>query len=397
MKKIGIVVPWFGMDIAGGSEAEIRGLALHLAAAGIKLEVLTTCVKDFYSDWNKNYHEQGLVVENGIVVRRFGVNKRNDDKFNSVNMKLMNNQIPLTAEDEAIYVNEMINSTKLYQYMDTHQAEYSIFLFIPYMYGTTYHGVQVCPQKSILIPCFHNESHIYLDVFKEAYCKIAGMIFHSQPEYELASKVYDLRKVNAKVLGEGVDTELEYDALRFRKKYNISSPYLLYAGRKDEGKNVDTLVKYFAEYKSRKNTSLKLVLIGGGEIKLPLSIRDEVYDLGFVPIQDKYDAYGAALFLCQPSLNESFSLVIMESWLCNRPVLVNAGCEVTKDFAIKSNGGLYFSDYFEFEGAVCYLENHADIANEMGRSGCKYVKDNFSWNIIEEKYMNFFKKLVDEL
>ena len=47
MKKIGIVVPWFGMDIAGGSEAEIRGLALHLAAAGIKLEVLTTCVKDF--------------------------------------------------------------------------------------------------------------------------------------------------------------------------------------------------------------------------------------------------------------------------------------------------------------------------------------------------------------
>ncbi len=68
----------------------------------------------------------------------------------------------------------------------------------------------------------------------------------------------------------------------------------------------------------------------------------------------------------------------MESWLCNRPVLVNAGCEVTKDFAIKSNGGLYFSDYFEFEGAVCYLENHADIANEMGRSGCKYVKDNFS-------------------
>lgn len=394
MKKIGIVVPWFGMDIAGGAEAEIRGLALHLAAVGTELEVLTTCVKDFYSNWNINYHKQGLTVENGIAVRRFEVDKGNHEKFNSVNMKLMNNKIPLTAEDEAIYVNDMINSSKLYQYMDTYQADYSIFLFIPYMFGTTYHGVQVCPQKSILIPCFHDESYIYLDVFKEAYCKIAGMIFHSQPEYELASKVYDLRKVNAKVLGEGVDTELEYDALRFRKKYNISSPYLLYAGRKDEGKNVDTLVKYFAEYKSRKNTSLKLVLIGGGEIKLPFSIRDEVYDLGFVPIQDKYDAYGAALLLCQPSLNESFSLVIMESWLCNRPVLVNEGCEVTKDFAIKSNGGLYFSDYFEFEGAVSYLENHVDIADEMGRSGCKYVIENFSWNIIEEKYMNYFKEII---
>ena len=45
-------------------------------------------------------------------------------------------------------------------------------------------------------------------------------------------------------------------------------------------------------------------------------------DLGFVPIQDKYDAYAAAELLCQPSKHESFSYVIMESWLCERPVLV---------------------------------------------------------------------------
>jgi len=394
MKKIGIIVPWFGMDIAGGSEAEIRGLALHLAAAGVELEVLTTCVKDFYSNWDINYHKQGLTVEQGITVRRFEVDKRNDEKFNSVNLKLMNNEIPLTAENEKIYVDEMINSTKLYQYMHMHLTEYSIFLFIPYMFGTTYHGVQVCPQKSILIPCFHDESYIHLEVFKKMYSSIAGMIFHSQPEYELAAGVYDLSSVNARVLGEGVDTELEYDAQRFRKKYNISSPYILYAGRKDEGKNVHTLLKYFAEYKRRKNTPLKLVLIGGGEIKLPLSIRSEVYDLGFVPIQDKYDAYGAAMVLCQPSVNESFSLVIMESWLCQRPVLVHAGCAVTKDFAIKSNGGLYFSDYFEFEGTVGYLEKHADVAGEMGKSGCRYVKSNFAWDIIVKTYMNYFNEFM---
>lgn len=134
MKKIGIIVPWFGMDIAGGSEAEIRGLALHLAAAGVELEVLTTCVKDFYSNWDINYHKQGLTVEQGITVRRFEVDKRNDEKFNSVNLKLMNNEIPLTAENEKIYVDEMINSTKLYQYMHMHLTEYSIFLFIPYMF-----------------------------------------------------------------------------------------------------------------------------------------------------------------------------------------------------------------------------------------------------------------------
>ena len=53
----------------------------------------------------------------------------------------------------------------------------------------------------------------------------------------------------------------------------------------------------------------------------------------------------AASLLCQPSHNESFSLVIMESWLCGRPVLVSSQCAVTKDFAKRSNGGLYFKDY----------------------------------------------------
>ena len=59
MKKIGIVTPWFGMDIPGGAEAETRGLALHLVQAGVELEILTTCVKEFSSDWNVNFHKEG--------------------------------------------------------------------------------------------------------------------------------------------------------------------------------------------------------------------------------------------------------------------------------------------------------------------------------------------------
>ena len=55
------------------------------------------------------------------------------------------------------------------------------------------------------------------------------------------------------------------------------------------------------------------MLIGGGELEIPTEIKNDVYDLGFVDLQDKYDAYGAATLLCQPSKNESFSFVIMES------------------------------------------------------------------------------------
>ena len=140
-------------------------------------------------------------------------------------------------------------------------------------------------------------------------------------------------------------------------------------------KKCGLLLKYFSQYHKRHSSDLALILIGGGKIDIPLDILDKVYDLGFIDKQDKYDAYAAAELLCQPSHNESFSLVIMESWLCGRPVLVNNQCAVTKNFVIESNGGLYFNDYFEFEGTVDYILSHKDIAIEMGNNGKKYVKD----------------------
>lgn len=396
MRKIGFVVPWFGMDIPGGAEAELRGLVKHISETGQEVEVLTTCVKSFNSDWNVNFHKEGVTIEDNICVRRFKIRKRDTKKFDVVNYKLLNNQIPLTTEEEEIYVEEMVNSPKLCSYIRDNEKEYSIFVFIPYMFGTTYHGMAEVPQKSILIPCLHSESYIYMEVFKRLFSQIAGMIFHSKPESELAHSVYDLSKVDARVLGEGVYTDFEYVAERFRKKYNIHEPFVLYAGRKDSGKNVDMLLKYFEQYiKRHKQTSLLLVLIGGGEIEIKKTIADRVYDLGFIDIQDKYDAYAAAELLCQPSKNESFSLVIMESWLCGRPVLVHGGCAVTKNFVQESNGGLYFENYCEFEGCLDYFFNNKNIASEMGRLGGEYVKRNFSWDVITKRYLKYFEEIEE--
>ena len=67
MKKIAFVAPWYGEDIGGGAEAELRDLAHHLKDAGVEPEILTTCVKDFRSDWNVNFHRPGLTEEAGIA------------------------------------------------------------------------------------------------------------------------------------------------------------------------------------------------------------------------------------------------------------------------------------------------------------------------------------------
>lgn len=397
MKKMGFVTPWYGENIPGGAEAELRGLVLHLHEAGVELEILSTCVEKFTSDWSNNYHKPGVTVENGITVHRFLVKQRDKKAFDEVNIKLMENRMPLTNEEEDIFASEMVNSPDLYRYIREHKDEYSLFVFIPYMFGTTYYGIQECYEKAVLIPCFHDESYVYMEIFKQAFSKVAGMIFHAQPEHDLANRVYDLSNVNAKVLGEGVYTEYEYDAERFRKKYKIEEPFILYAGRKDVGKNIYTLVNYFREYKYRNNSELKLVLIGGGEIEIPAELKGDVIDLGFVDVQDKFDAYAAAELLCQPSKNESFSLVIMESWLCERPVLVHYDCNVTKHFAVTSNAGLYFKNYFEFEGVVDFILKNPEVARQMGKNGRQFVLEHFEWNIIVETYMNYFREVANEL
>lgn len=203
MKKIGFVVPWHGQNIPGGAEMALRGVTEHLNKAGVPIEILTTCVKEFMADWNENFHKPGLTVENDIPVRRFKVRKRNVDAFNRVNIKLMNDE-KLLPQEEEIFCREMINSPDMYKYIQEHKNEYHCFVGIPYMFGPVYEMCKICPEKAVLIPCFHEEAYIYMNVFKKAFSNIRGMIFNAEPEKVLAERVYDTNGQHLIVPGLGL-------------------------------------------------------------------------------------------------------------------------------------------------------------------------------------------------
>lgn len=397
MKKIGFVCSWYGDNIPGGAETELRGIVKHLNAKGIALEVLTTCIKQFDSDWNENFYPEGESLVDGIIVKRFAVRKRNVKKFDAINQKLMN-KISITTEEEKVFIEEMANSPSLYSYIKIHSEEYSSFVYIPYMFGTTYFGICACPDKAVVIPCFHEESYIHMHIFKEVFEMAKGFIYLSKPEYQLANSIFEFSpSVKQLILGAGVDTGYNSDAERFKRKFGINAPFILYAGRKDSGKNINLLISYFAMFKKLNPLNpLKLVLIGGGKVELPINIVNDVIDLGFVDIQDKHDANAASLVVCQPSIHESFSIVIMEGWLAKRPVLVHEECAVTKNFVCETNGGLYFKTYYEFQECVLYLMNHNIEATIMGNNGRKYVLSHFSWNVITDKLIKYFAEMEDE-
>jgi len=120
-------------------------------------------------------------------------------------------------------------------------------------------------------------------------------------------------------------------------------------------------------------------------------------DLGFVSRQDKYDAYGGAELFCQPSVMESFSIVIMESWLCGTPVLVNAHCPVTVEHCQNSQGGLFFKDYLEFEGCLLEMKNHPEMTRDLARNGREYVLSHFHWDLISERYIQLIHQSWQDL
>jgi glycosyltransferase involved in cell wall biosynthesis len=383
--KLAFVIPWFGAEIPGGAEAQCFHTACHLHEAGLDVEVLTTCIKEFRSDWSVNYHRPGTDAVHGLPVHRFRVGRRDDRVFHQINARLMNH-LPISAEEETVFLREMIRCDELSQFIAENQREY-IFLYIPYMFATTYRGVLAAPQRAVLIPCLHDENYAYLGVYKPVFEQARGLILHTPAELALAKKLYSLREGAARLLGGGIETHLVTDGLRFQRKYRLDR-FLLYAGRKDAGKNVPLLVDYFCRYKEIYPSDLKLVLIGDGELAVPARHEHDVIDLGFVPPQDKYDAYAAALALCQPSLNESFSRVIMESWLATRPVLVHERCQVTRDHCLASNGGLFFDSFTDFIGCVDYLQEDSERARRMGRNGRRYVLVNYSWDRIVKKYLH---------
>jgi glycosyltransferase involved in cell wall biosynthesis len=396
--KIAFVTSWYGDKIPGGAEQATRGIAKNLTKQGVKVEILTTCVEAFNSDWNINFHEPGVEMSGDITVRRFLADKRKQRKFDRINCKLMQGQ-RISHKEEKTFFKEIVNSKELYKYIRNNGDEYDMFLFIPYMFGTTYFGSQIHPEKSIVIPCMHDESYAYMTEIKKMCESVKGLIYLSKPEKKFAENILKVSNTNSQVLGLGVD---ELQQVQNTKLSDISGEiekeqYILYAGRKDEGKNIYLLLDYFQKYKEdNKNVPLKLVLIGGGKLK-DKSIKKEhtqdVVDLGFVSLEEKSFLMENSLMLCQPSVHESFSIVIMESWLGKRPVLVHEGCAVTKNFCKESNGGLYFNNYEVFNEMINYALNNLDILLMMGENGKKYVQENLMWDIVTNNYIRFIEEI----
>ena len=390
-ETLAFVAPWFGRDIAGGAEAECRATARALQARGVPVEILTTCVRDHASEW-VDHHPAGTTDEDGLVVRRFKTRPRDPERYLRLHWRLQLGG-RLTSFEEEDFVRESVNSDDLYAYLGAERDRYW-YAFIPYCFGTTWEGALVAPERSLLVPCLHDEPFAYLRWTQRVLRTVRRVCFHVAAEQALGEALAGPSPERFALVGEGVDLPPAGDGARFREKYRVEGPFLLYAGRKAREKNTPLLVEYYARYRlTHPQSSLKLVLIGSGGVRVPSRLSRDVLDLGFVPVRDKLDAYAGALALCQPSLLESFSIVMMEAWLAGTPALVHAGCPVTREHCLAANGGLFFGEYFEFVEAVELLLADAELRARLAANGRAYVLARYTWDRVTANYRELLRSL----
>jgi glycosyltransferase involved in cell wall biosynthesis len=79
-----------------------------------------------------------------------------------------------------------------------------------------------------------------------------------------------------------------------------------------------------------------------------------------------------------------------------KPVLANALCDVLKGQCRRSNGGLYYENYPEFREALRLLLDSPRLRRELGQNGRRYFEANYSWEVIERKYLSLFERLDKE-
>ena len=149
-------MPRFGLGIVGGAENLIRGLALRAFDEDDTVEIATTCARD-HETWH-NTLPPGETVEDGLVVRRFAVTPRDEASHRRLHALLLANG-RLDYLEELEFMASSVWSADLQRFLESEGARYDWIIFSPYLFGTTYWGAQAWPERSLLVPCLHDEPY----------------------------------------------------------------------------------------------------------------------------------------------------------------------------------------------------------------------------------------------
>lgn len=426
--RIAFIVQRYGTEILGGAEYACRLTAERLAARH-DVEVLTTCARD-YVTWSNEYAEGSDRVR-GVTVRRFANSQTRDiEAFNRYSDWIF--QHPHEPADEMEWLKQQGPwSPALIEYLKRNHKQYDTLIFYTYLYAPTVLGLQVSPERSILVPTAHDEPPIHLGIYKDVFRLPKGIGYLTEVERKFVTETFERTAAIEETVGCGVDlpphqayprqagqagqagqadiageeggqgdasqsdaddraaaatrfqSHISMRGASFWRRHRIHGAFALYGGRIDPGKGCEELIEYFSSYVNDGGEA-SLVLMGLKLMRLPEE--PFINFAGLLSEQERLQALEAATVVICPSPYESLSLLALEALAVGTPILCNARSDVLVDHCLRSNGGLFYADRDEFVECLKLLVADERLRAGMGRSGREYVRRNYRWDVVLGKY-----------
>jgi glycosyltransferase involved in cell wall biosynthesis len=379
--RLAVVVQRYGTEVVGGAELHARWIAQRLAARH-DVVVLTTCAVD-YLTW-ENVYPEGPAEVNGVRVLRFPVaRRRTAEGFDQLSGKV--HFFAHSDRDELRWMDEHGPVTPgLVEHLRRHQGEYDAILFFSYRYWTAYHGLQVAPRKSILVPTAEDDPTLALRMFQPYFALPAAYAFNSVEERDSIARAAGRADLPGEVVGVGIEAGGPSAVDDMRQRLDLLGDYIVYVGRIEREKGCSRLFADFLQYVQQRAPNLNLVLVGKAVLPIPTHVN--ITHLGVLSDADKLAAIRGSRLLVHPSPFESLSMALLEAWMMERPALVNGKCAVLRGQVTRANGGLYYATSEEFGEALHWMLAHPAESAAMGRAGHAYFERHYSWDVVLEKY-----------
>jgi glycosyltransferase involved in cell wall biosynthesis len=202
-------------------------------------------------------------------------------------------------------------------------------------------------------------------------------------------------------LGHATDADRQFIA----ERYQVSYPFILYAGRISPHKNVGRIIEAFSALKAElekegKFPDLKLIIIGDELSRQPelrrtvvrSAVQNDVRFLGFVPIEVLRIFYDTAKIFVFPSLYEGFGLPPLEAMAHGTPVVTSNTTslpEVVGNAAVLVNP----ENLFEIMRALHRVLLDQPLRDKMKQRGYEQAA-RFSWEVSARRVLQAYREVL---
>ncbi len=391
-----------GKEEAGGQNVYVRQVGEALSRKGWQVDMFT----------RRTSPEQVKIVEHRVGCRTIRLTAGNQefiarDRLFEYIPEFVNSFFHFQFENNTIY--PLIHSN--YWLSGQVAKELKKHQLIRWIH--TYHSLGAVKYKSVTtVPLIASTR---LQVEKNC-LEGADRTVATSPQEKEHMRSLVSKKGNIDIIPCGTDIErfgaMNRDEARKYLGIDPQAKIILYAGRFDRRKGIETLVRAVAHPELRHHEKLKLIIVGGsrsgqkdgkereriGKIVAELGLQDCTTFTGRMEHEALSRYYAAADVCVVPSHYEPFGLVAIEAMASCTPVVASDVGGLKFSVVPESTGLLATAqDEAAFATAINRIISNPQWRDQLGQESRRRVESNFSWDGVAQQLDDLYLSLLNDM